>query len=399
MMMIKVATACTTEIDNIEVAVSEITAQLAAQGAMDVHRLGIISCHYEFVLTGVPEALCRALPFPVMGMSTAITGINPIAPEAAADTADNPLCLSLMVLSGGDDMDFRFETVVTEPVKPGMNIDDLIRPVFAGKEKPKLALTFGTGISVLPGDRLVAAVTEHSGGAPLFGAFSVDDSPTYAEDCFVVSSQGVFRDRVGFALLYGDIEPKFYSASISEKNILPNWSVVTAVSGREIQSINNKPVTDFLDSYGISGETLASGGGMSLSLILRDEDDGPYYTRVMMQLTPENTLICAGELKEGTHIRLGWMERNDMLYTAGEVMQTVLSENRGQKAAALIYSCATRSSELGADVLSEVQVVREAMGQAPFMMAYAGGELGPIVYKDGRFSNKFFNQTFIVCVL
>ncbi|MDR0929650.1 MAG: FIST C-terminal domain-containing protein [Oscillospiraceae bacterium] len=397
--MIQVATACTKEIDDLEVAVSEITAQLAAQGALSENRLGIISCHYEFVLSGVPEALCRALPFPVMGISTVTTGIAPIPPGVAADKAEGTLCLSLMVLAAGEGMDFRFETAITDPVKSGMDIHDLLRPVFEGKEKPALVLTLGTGISVLPGDSLVAAVTQLSGGAPMFGAYSVDDSPTFAEECFLITSKGIFRDRVGFVLFYGDIEPKFYSASISEKNTLPNVSVVTAVSGKEIESINNKPVTDFLSSYGITGETLASGAGMSLALILRDEADGPHYTRVMMQLTPENTLICAGELKKGTQIRLGWIEKSDMLYTAGATMRTALEENRGKKSVALIYSCATRSSELGTDVLSEIRVVREIMGQIPFTMAYAGGELGPIVYQDGRFSNKFFNQTFIVCAL
>ena len=58
----------TTEIDDHNMAAEEIVSKLNFETDLLANSIGIISCHYEFVLSGVAKAVCDALPFDVAGI-------------------------------------------------------------------------------------------------------------------------------------------------------------------------------------------------------------------------------------------------------------------------------------------------------------------------------------------
>ncbi|MDR2738996.1 MAG: hypothetical protein LBB68_04085 [Treponema sp.] len=68
--MIKVLNACTAEIDDVDLAVSEILEQLDVPGNLRNNSIGIIACYYEFIETGVVAEICKRLPFDVVGCTT-----------------------------------------------------------------------------------------------------------------------------------------------------------------------------------------------------------------------------------------------------------------------------------------------------------------------------------------
>ncbi|MDR0919308.1 MAG: FIST C-terminal domain-containing protein [Oscillospiraceae bacterium] len=392
--MINVYTASTLEIDDVQSAVSSICSQLNQQGKIGDGAIGLISCQYEFVLSGVVDGLRKALPFPIAGCSSSTMAIAPIPNGLLQNQAEGDLCLILMVLCGGE---FSFDTAVTEPVSLDKDIEVACRPIFENRKKPSFVWVFSPCVGTVAGDLLVEAITKLSGGALVFGGFSVDDSPTFQENCFVITPDGDYRDRVGFVCFYGDIQPSFFNASISKKRIFDREFIVTEANGNEVISINDKSSIEFLDTIGITPEMARSAILTNLVLAIY-VDESTYYPRQIINFSDNDTLILGGTVEVGTRFRVGRFDKNDMLGSAQKITQKAL-ELIPKKSFAVILSCASRSVLLGSESLDEVHMVREVIGDLPFLMAYAGGEICPLVRRDGSVFNHFQNGAFIICVI
>jgi hypothetical protein len=121
----------------------------------------------------------------------------------------------------------------------------------------------------------------------------------------------------------------------------------------------------------------------------------------MLQEDQDNNILCGGDVPEGATVRIAVYEKNDILKAARDSVREAMGNSGGPAPTAIIYSCATRSVQLGADSLAEMDLLREEAGNAPFLFAYAGGEICPIAYSQdsGDSNNKFHNQTFCICLL
>jgi hypothetical protein len=393
--MMQVYTASTIEIDDSEAAVSSIRAQLAQQGEIGANALGLIVCHYEFVLSGVVDALRETLPFPIAGYTSSTMAASPIPKGKLQSDAEGDLCLTLMVLWGDG---VSFETATTEPVALDKDIAPICAPIFAGREKPALVFAFGPNVVMVAGDLLVEAVTVQTGGAPVFGGFAVDDSPTFMDNCFVITPDGDFRDRVGFVLLYGDIEPTFYSASISEKRIFDRWFMVTEANGNEVISINDRSPLDFLEVIGITKEMAREAVLTNLVIAVQEEGE-TYFPRQIVGYSDNDTLLLGGTVEKGTRFRVGGFDKSDMLEAAQVAAKNAFAHSH-EKAFALVLSCASRFVLLGSESLDEVHMLRQAIPGMPFLMGYAGGEICPHMQRDGSIHhNRFQNGAFVLCAI
>jgi hypothetical protein len=392
--MINVFTAATVEIDDVDAAVSSILSQLAGQGEIGANALGYITCQYEFVVSGVVNKLREILPFPIVGCTSSTMAMAPVPKGLQQSEAEGDLCLALMVLWGEG---VTFTTAATEPVSLDQDISKLCQPVFEQKEKPALVWVFAPRVGFVAGDLLVEAVTELSGGALVFGGYSVDDSPTFQENCYVITPDGDFLDRVGFVLCYGDIHPTFYSASITEKRILDRWFMITEAKGNEVISINDRSSLEFLELIGITPEMTRSAVLTNLVLAIQ-VDKTSYYPRQIVGLSENDTLMLGGTVEKGVRFRVGGFDKLDMLTAAQEAAGKISASNK-EKSCVFIFSCASRFVLLGSESLDEIHMVREAIGGLPFMMAYAGGEICPLVRDDGSVINHFQNGAFVMCAI
>jgi hypothetical protein len=395
--MIKVYTASTIEIDDVQSAVSSICSQLEQQGDVNNGVVGFISCQYEFVTSGVVDGLRKALPFPIAGCTSSTMAIAPVPNGLQHSQAEGDLCLLLTVLSADGGEEFSVETAVTDIVSLDKDIEVACRPAFENRKKPSFIWAFAPNVSTVAGDLLVEAVTKLSDGSLVFGGFAVDDSPTFQENCFVIMPDGDFRDRVGLVFFYGDIQPSFYNASISEKRIFDREFMVTEANGNEVISINDRSSVEFLDTIGITPEMARSAVLTNLVLAIY-VDDSTYYPRQIIGFSDNETLILGGTVEKGTRFRVGGFDKTDMLDSAYEIVKKA-EQSKQKKSFAFIFSCASRSMLLGAESLDEVHMVRETIGDLPFLMAYAGGEICPLVRKDGSVFSHFQNGAFIVCVV
>jgi hypothetical protein len=392
--MIKIYTASTLEIDDVQSAVASICSQLKQQGEIADGTVGIIACQYEFVTSGVVDGLKKALPFPIAGCTSSTMAVSPVPNGLQQSQTEGNLCLMLTVLCGNE---FSVETAVTEPVSLESDLKAACRPIFENRKKPVFIWPFSPCVSTVAGDLLVDAVAELSDGAFVFGGFSVDDSPTFQENCFVITPDGNYRDRVGFIMFYGDIQPSFFCSSISEKRIFHREFIVTQANGNEVISINNKSAIEFLDTIGITPEMARSSVLTNLVLAVY-VDESTYYPRQIINFSDNNTLILGGTIKVGTRFRVGRFDKADMISSAQKITKKAL-ENRHEKSFAVILSCASRSVLLGSESLDEVHMVRETIGDLPFLMAYAGGEICPLIRNDGSSLNHFQNGAFIICLI
>lgn len=386
--MIKTLVAYTGEIDDVQQAVDEVLAQLELAQYQRKNSVGIIACHYEFVLSGVAKAVCEALPFDVMGT---ITSAQAVREESGT------LLLTLMVLTSDE---ARFATKLSDSLaeEAGAKVARAYQEAtVAEEEKPALVLAYAPFMVQNSGDEYVDVLTRVSGGVPCFGTLAVDDTADFS-NCFLLSNGEAFTDRMGLILLYGDLNPKFFIATLSQSKILDKAALVTKSSGHILMEVNDRPVVDFFEDLGLTKASETSYAMTSLPFMLDYGDGTPPVSKVFIGLTPEKYAICAGAMPEGATLYIGVFDKQDVLVTTGEAAEKALADI-ADASGLLIYSCISRNMSMGSDLLAELDLIRDKAGdKLPFMMAYSGGEICPTRVSDDKAINRFHNNAFVACV-
>jgi small ligand-binding sensory domain FIST len=424
--MIKTIAVATEEIDDIEVAVSSLKAQIDKTELLK-NTVGIVAFHREFELSGVIENTLRAFDFPIIGITTVLNGIKGNKNDNNdTEFFQNELLLSLMVMTSDD---VYFDVSVTEEIPCELEEEHvcgatknacekvLSKPYMEFKNQDiKTLFVFTPNYMVGHGGHIVETLSEMLPGLPVFGAAAVDDSVSFKDDSFVVSNVGGYNkyyNSIGFIRIYGNVNPKFYSVSISEKKILGKQAVITSANDRSILSLNEKPVIEFLNSLGLADFLTQSGAISELSLMIKEDDTMPVYSRTMLCFDEEKgSMECGAFVKEGSLLNIGLFERADMLSVAEKAIKTAVKESASDGLSAgagsgensnagvmFVFSCATRYVVFGADNYSELELLNKYSGNLPYLMAYAGGELCPVLRKTGENVNRFNNQSFSICTL
>ncbi|MCL2809917.1 MAG: hypothetical protein FWD24_07645, partial [Treponema sp.] len=67
--MIKMFSAFTEEIDDVDAAISEILSQLDLEHSLMKNSIGILHCYHEFIDSGAVKTLSEKLPFDIIGIT------------------------------------------------------------------------------------------------------------------------------------------------------------------------------------------------------------------------------------------------------------------------------------------------------------------------------------------
>jgi hypothetical protein len=384
--MVRSLTVFTENIDDPQAAVAEVKDQLDRGPGLLKNSVGIIACHYEFVLSGTAKAVCESLPFDVAGTISSV--------QATGDTRGS-LLLTILVLTSDDVL---FKTGITPSLKsePGKNIEEAYRAV-SGGEKPALIFAFAPFMIENSGDEYVKTLSGVSGSVPCFGTLAVDDTSDFRE-CFMLYRGIHYRDRMSLILCFGDIDPRFYLASISENKLIDQAALITSSEGHILKEVNGRPVVEFFENLGLTKASETSYAMTSLPFMLDYGDGTPMVSKVFIGLNESKHAICAGIMPEGSTLYMGIFDKNDVLLTSENIVKKALEE-RPNPSVMIGYSCISRSMTLGSDIFSEVDLVRrEIAGKTPVMLAYSGGEICPTRIHDTAAINRFHNNTFILCV-
>jgi hypothetical protein len=394
LIMIKVLVLSTGEVDDVEAAVADITGRLDEGGELLRHSIGLVSCHADFIESGVVAALKDALPFEFVGVTTlGTTSSNANAPED-------------LVITALTSDDVSFTTGITAPIT-GENEEVIAQGYRAAVEKsgvtdrPDLMLSYAPLLLNVGGDFFVDTLTKVSEGAPNFGTLAVDDTIDY-RNSHVIYNGEAYKDRLAFILIHGDVKPRYYLASLSKEKIFREKGVVTSSSGNQLQKINDISVEEYLLSLGLTkGEDGVIAGANSYPFIVDYNDGTTPVVRVIFAITPEGYAVCGGDIPEGATLSIGSIDGDEVVKATGEKLQEILADGRPD--ALLIFSCIGRYFSLGYEAereADEVKALLDGTGIA-YAMTYSGGEICPTYANEDitLTTNRFHNDTFIACAL
>ena len=387
--MIKTFVASTAEVDDVEAAVEEILSQINPGNGLLKNSVGIISCHYEFIDSGIVKAVCDALPFDLAGSITWMLSV-----ENQTDT----FMMSIMVLTSDD---VEFETVLTPPIieSPGEVIAESYKAAASKRnDKPGLIFAFAPFMPLNSGDEYVDVISQVSGGVPCFGTLAIDDTVDF-EHCFVLYNGRHYPDRMAMILAYGNISPKFYIANISSGNALDKSAIVTKSMGHVIMEVNGRSVDEFFEDLGLAKAVETDYAMTSLPFLLDYNDGTPKVSKIFIAMTPERYALCAGAVPEGCLLQVVPSDRADVMLTTEQAIEQILQDIEGASGL-LIYSCVARSMALGAGQFDEMLMLNEKIGsRLPYAMMCSGGEMSPTQVVDGVATNRFHNNAFVACLL
>ena len=384
--MIRVLTAYTTELDDKMQAVEQITSQLIYDGSFCKNTIGIIACHYEFVISGVYKAISEALPFELVGT---ISSAQSIQGEVGS------LLLTLFVMTSDD---VEFDKVLTPSLSDdsAQVIMDSYKAALRGT-KPSLILVYAPFMLQNSGDDYVKVLTDVSGGVPCFGTLAVDDTLDFSY-CYMLANGEQFRDKMAMILIYGDIQPKFYVANISEDRIIKKSAIVTKSSGPVLMEVNERPVIDYFNDLGLVKASETQYALTSLPFLLDYNDGSPKVSKIFITMTPEKYAICAGSMPQGSTMYMAFTDKDDIILTTGESLDMILNDINGSSAL-LSYSCISRSMTLGSEQYKELELIDMKISKKiPFLAANSGGEICPTQISNEVAINRFHNNAFIACL-
>ena len=377
--MIKMLSAYTTEIDEIDDAYNEITAQIDLN-ALDKNSVGILYCHPEFAETGVATAICDRLPFDVIGMTVAAVSGN-----GSLGTYG----LSLCVLTGDD---VSFTTTYTDPFTAEDfegKIDAAYQQARAAQPTdPAFILSCFPMMNKLMGYSMLDAMDKSCAGLPIYGGVCYGINFGNEKSCTLYNGQSS-PNAIGMILVYGNVQPEFKAMALPDRYTRHDRAVITESEGPILRKVNDMPMLDYLSSVGYTVQTGAP------IMVYYEGMAKPVALSIYMTFE-DGSILCGGECPVGAAIALGDISRDVVLETSKESIQYI-AEAQG-KNAAIIVPCSVRYFALYPKSDDEMKLTVEAL-KIPYIMGYTGGELCPVADKDGVLRNRFHNFTYTSCLL
>ncbi|MDR1695957.1 MAG: FIST C-terminal domain-containing protein [Endomicrobium sp.] len=385
--MIRTLTAHTSELDDVNVAVSEILEQLDLDKNLLKNSAGAISCYSEFIDAGIVAALTEKLPFDVIGATT----LGVTVPGGVGQ-----LMLSVTVFTSDDII---FSCAVSEPLKHEAYKQQLneayLKAASALPGKPSMMFVFAPLTFNVAGDYMVKTLDEISAGIPIFGTLAVDHTQDYSTARTIFNGK-TYPDALSMMLIYGDVEPVFSIASVSDEKILGQKAIITEAEDNVLKGVNGMSVIDYLQSIGLAPNRQIEGLN-AIPFIIDFNDGTKPATRAIFAITPEGNAVCGGVMPVNATLGIGSLDHDEVLATTKKASEEILA--RQKKNGAFIFSCIVRNLILGFDVLAEMDVVQNTMnGKIPFAMSYSGGEICPVYNEEGKLVNRFHNDTIVTCL-
>jgi len=384
--MIEMYTARTSELDEIDEAISEIKNQIDFS-ALKKYSGGLIFCHLDFIDAGVVEALCNELPFDVIGMTSMAN-----ADEHGYSLYD----LALTVLTSDE---VSFSVGMTNGINHDnyeSEIDQLYNKIRSNVDSdPTMIFTFVPYIRDVAGYEVVAAMDKSCHSIPMWGSITSSIDFNY-ETVQTICNGNALGAGLAMMFVNGPVEPKFIVSSLPKRNISNNRAIVTNSEGAILREINDLPILEYLANIGliITKENITT----TPLMVYYDGSEKPvalgFYT-----LFEDGSVLTGGEIPTGTSFAVGSIDSQGIFESAQIGLSQILDCKERQ--ATLLLPCVTRYIMLSPDQESELRLIDETLADSgkAFMMGYSGGEICPMPGPDGKLHNRFHNYTFCACIL
>lgn len=395
--MTKLYTAFSREMDDPEVAVPQICAQLDLEKNMLKNTVGIVHFCYEFVDTGVLQAIADALPFELAGCVSSYTAIGGVYGDAA---------ISVTMITSDDD-DFSIHVMEGIGGKSAEQIESEITQLFtalAENKQTKMVLPFMVPLQHFSGDALVACVNALPMPLPIFGtlAYNLDsiDGTNY-----VMGNGKISDDIFAFVAFSGGMEPKFHvTTALAYDDDFGETGNITEASGPVLKAVNGMPALSYLKKRGmIASDNSVVGSGMWAVPAILTYPNGTKTVRAFLGVVEgTESIFATGSMEAGAQIKFAYLDGDKTIASAEKLIQTLTESKQND---IIAYSCAARAWSLGASYFAETQKISECADEylrvngepLNYNLAYSGGEICPVIDNDGKLINMLHNYTLIAC--
>jgi hypothetical protein len=388
--MLKMRSACTSEIDDVDNAVAEILDQLDVEKSLLKNSVGILGCNTEYLELGAVEELCKRLPFDVIGCTTLASSVHG---KYGAEL------LSLSVLTSDD---VTFSAACTAPLAGGdiAEVRNSIKSAYDGaraelSEDPSLIVATFPIVTEVGGSALLKELDKLCGGAPIFGALATDQLLRF-DSSFTIWNGKSHQLSMTMILLQGNVNPKFHVTAFPEKNIQKRKAIITESDDCLLKKVNGMSLVQYLATLGLTErDAIAAMGAVPL---LVDYGSGTKPVAIgIYKITPEGYALCGGEVPVGASLSIGLIDYEGIMETAESSVKN--AKNRDEINGILMFPCMSRAQMISPNTTDEMKKVIGLLGtEAPYMLCYGGGEVCPIYGEDGKTYNHFHNYTFTACI-
>ena len=382
--MLKAYYASTFEVDDQEAAIQEILGQVDFSALLE-NSIGILGCSLDYIAEKTVEALCRELPFEVVGGTTYCSAV---CNEYGEDL------LSLLVLTSDD---VRFSCAVTEPLSQDTEARAKAaydQALAALPGKPAFGILLCPYLTSVSSDRQIKAFSEASGNLPIFGSVMVDYTDVMRIPRTIYQGAD-FPESAVILLVSGNIAPRFLLTTMPKSCFFKQEAIITSSADNVMKEVNNIPARDYLVSLGLATDAVFQ-PVPSVALSVDTGDGGLPVARAIFAISPEGEVVCGGDMPEGAVLGVGSIGKKDVFASTTEIAETMLQAQDAH--VALFFSCLARSITLGSQPLAEIELFQSILKEKiPYLFMYSGGELYPEVTDEMTY-NKAHNDSIIVCI-
>jgi len=173
--------------------------------------------------------------------------------------------------------------------------------------------------------------------------------------------------------------------------------IVTKSDGNSVYEIDNKPALKLYEDY--LGEYIKDLplSGLRLPLNVRRYSGEKEVVRVMMGINDDKSLWFAGDVPQGSTVRLMKTNVNNLVEGADLVARSIDPYN-DKVSLVLAVSCSGRRNLLKEMADEELQALQERLGSNAHICGfYSYGELAP--FSDNLLDCKLHNQTMTLSVI
>ena len=390
----------TEEIDDLEEAVSELVEQTEGFDFKS-ESLGIVFAEEDTEFPELYEVLSRTWDFPIIGC----TGMSLLLGEQGYCQSG----ISLMILTADD---CHFSAGMT----PELNYDNYKQEIKTCYDRLaaehdseiKLIISYG-GMTVTQGnvasDDLVYAISDASGGIPVYGGTAADG---FSFNGFRVFCNGdVTSNGQVMALVSGNIDPKFVVIN-SIKNRASFTYEVSEAKNNTVYRLGHGTFLDALRRENMEADKTDVLGIYILSPFVmeieKEDGDSVEVARNLNTLNQEDgSGSFLGVVPEGAVLNIGIINRTDVKDSVEKAFEVILDEIRDDEKyhTLLCTSCGARFMALASDFTAEAETYKGRIPEGVSLMGlYTYGEYCPVTgNKTGREYNMFHNFTFTILAL
>lgn len=167
--------------------------------------------------------------------------------------------------------------------------------------------------------------------------------------------------------------------------------IVTKAEGNVIYEIDNKPAIELYEAY--LGDYIKDlpASGLLFPLNIKEYEKDKEVIRVMMGINEDRSIIFAGDIPQGSTVRL--MKTNvDNLIDGSSLVAHTIQPYNDKRSLTLTVSCSGRRSVLKQLVDEEIDAVHSILGKRSQIVGfYSFGEIAP--FSDDILECKLHNQT------